>query len=303
MPEWRSHVSAPPAAVVCAAAILILQMGWGPRYPVFRDEFYYLACADHLAWGYVDHPPFSIAILAAWRAVFGDSIVALRALPSLAAAAVVLLTSALAGALGGDRFARTLAAVAVLAAPTVFGITGFYSMNAFDFIAWLLAAHLLVRLAGAARADQTRLWAILGVVLGLGLLNKVSVLVLGAGVAAALILTPLRSQLATRGPWLAAAIALLLFAPHVLWQVANGWPTLEFVRNAARLKNVALGPIGFAIAQVRDFGPLNAALWVPGLAWLAFGAGGRFRALALVFAVAFLSFMNGKAYYLAPALP
>lgn len=300
MREW---VRPPGGVALCAAAAFILQMGWGPRYPVFRDEFYYLACADHLAWGYVDHPPFSIAVLAAWRAVFGDSIVALRVLPSLAAAAIVLLTSGLADALGGEGFARILAAVAVLAAPTVFGITGFYSMNAFDFIFWLVAAHLLARLASSGAGAPTRLWTVLGVVLGLGLLNKVSVLALGAGLAAALVLTPLRSHLATRGPWIAASIALLLFAPHVLWQAHNDWPTVEFVRNAARFKNVDLGPGGFTLAQVRDFGPLNAVMWAAGLGWLAFGAGGRFRALAVVFVVAFLSFMNGKAYYLAPALP
>ena len=113
----------------------------------------------------------------------------------------------------------------------------------------------------------------------------------------------MRAHLATRGPWIAAAVAAALFAPHVLWQVRNDWPTLEFIRNAAERKNVVLGPVGFALAQVRDFGPLNALLWVPGLAWLLFGAGGRFRALGLVFVVAFLSFMNGKAYYLAPAMP
>jgi 4-amino-4-deoxy-L-arabinose transferase-like glycosyltransferase len=250
----------------------------------------------------VDHPPLSIALLAAWRALFGDSIVSLRVLPSLAGAAAVVLAAALAGALGAGPFGRTLAALAMLAAPTVFGITGFYSMNAFDLVFWLAAAHGLLRIA-TATGDRTRPWAVLGLVLGLGLLNKVSVLALGAGMGAALLLTPLRAQLATRGPWIAAAIAAALFAPHLAWQVANGWPTLEFMRNAARDKNVALGPAGFALAQVRDFGPLNALLWVPGAAWLLFGAAGRFRALGVVFAVAFLSFMNGKAYYLAPALP
>ena len=295
---WRI----PAGAIACAALLFGLQMGWGPRYPVFRDEFYYLACADHLAWGYVDHPPFSIAVLAAWRAVFGDSIVSLRVVPSLLGAASVLLAGGLAGSLGAGGFGRTLAALAMLAAPTVFGITGFYSMNAFDFVFWLAAAHLVLRIA-SADGDRTRLWAILGLVLGLGLLNKVSVLVLGAGIGVALVLTPLRAQLATRGPWIAAAIAALLFAPHVLWQVANDWPTLEFVRNAARDKNVVLGPVGFLVAQVRDFGPLNALLWIPGLGWLLFGAGGRFRALGIVFVVAYLSFMSGKAYYLAPALP
>src|SRR6185503_408297 len=43
------------------------------RYGWFRDEFYYLVCADHLALGYVDQPPLSIALLALWRATFGES--------------------------------------------------------------------------------------------------------------------------------------------------------------------------------------------------------------------------------------
>lgn len=289
-------------AWICSAAFLGLQLGWGPRYPVFRDELYYLACADHLAWGYVDHPPFSIFVLAAWRALFGDSLLSLRILPSLAGAATLLLTSELAGLLGGGRFSRTLAAAGVVAAPTFFGITGFYSMNAFDFVFWLLAAHLLARLSQADPATRARLWPLLGVVLGLGLLNKLSVGALGVGIAAAIVLTPLRSDLRTRGPWLAAALSLVLVAPHVVWQMQNGWPTVEFVRNAARFKNVNLGPVGFLVAQVRDFGPLNVLLWVPGLVWLIVGAGGRFRTLAIVFVMSYLVFMTGKAYYLAPAL-
>jgi len=288
---------------LCALVFFSLQMGFGPRYPVFRDEFYYLACADHPAWGYVDHPPLSIFVLAAWRGVFGDSIVSLRVLPSLMGASIVLLVSGLTGALGGERFARSLAAVAVLAAPTLFGITGFYSMNSFDLVFWLAAFHLLVRLTRIEPGESLTTWVLLGLVLGLGLLNKISVLVLSAGVAAALVLTPLRSHLRTRGPWIAAALALGIFAPHVLWQMQNDWPTAEFIRNAARYKNVNLGPLGFLLAQIRDFGPLNAAIWIPGLIWLAVAERARpHRGLAIVFVVAFLAFMGGKAYYLAPAI-
>ena len=301
--------SKPPTALIpksvwfCALAFFGLQMTFGPRYPVFRDEFYYLACADHPALGYVDHPPLSILILLVWRAIFGDSIYSLRVLPSLAGGLIVLLTSGLAGSMGGGGFARILAAVAVLAAPTVFGITGFYSMNAFDFLFWLAAFHLVIRLTRLEPSEATPVWIQLGAVLGLGLLNKISVLVLGAGVAAALVLTPLRSHLSKRGPWIAAALALAMFAPHILWQVQNDWPTAEFVRNASRYKNVSLGPWGFFTSQILDFGPLNSIFWIPGLVWLLFAERSRLaRGLGIIFVVAFLGFMSGKAYYLAPAM-
>jgi len=78
---------------------------------------------------------------------------------------------------------------------------------------------------------------------------------------------------------------------------------MEFIANAARYKNVALGPLGFLFAQIRDCGPLNALIWISGLGWLLVSARARpFRGLGLVFVVAFLSFMGGKAYYLAPAM-
>jgi hypothetical protein len=82
-----------PVALASAFAVLALHLATATGYGVFRDEFYYLACADHLDWGYVDHPPLSIAVLWAWRGLFGDSMFALRVLPSVCGAALVLLAS------------------------------------------------------------------------------------------------------------------------------------------------------------------------------------------------------------------
>jgi 4-amino-4-deoxy-L-arabinose transferase-like glycosyltransferase len=78
-------------------------------YGVFRDELYYIACARHLDWGYVDHPP--LVALIAWlaRAVVGDSWIALRILSAVAAASTVLLVGDTARDLGGGPWARRLA--------------------------------------------------------------------------------------------------------------------------------------------------------------------------------------------------
>ena len=101
---------------------------------MFRDEFYYLACADHLDWGYVDHPPLSILLLWVERAFLGDSVHAVRMLPALAGVALVWLAALLAREIGGGAFAQALAATASPSGPQYLGITGYFSMNAFDLL-------------------------------------------------------------------------------------------------------------------------------------------------------------------------
>ena len=62
----------------------------------FRDELYYIACSENLAWGYVDQPPLSIIILKIIRTIFGDSTIAIRLLPALSSGAFVFMTGLLA---------------------------------------------------------------------------------------------------------------------------------------------------------------------------------------------------------------
>jgi hypothetical protein len=231
---------------------------WG----YFRDELYYIACSKHLAWGYVDQPPFSIAMLALSRALLGDSLWAIRALPALAGATTVAFTGLLVHELGGRRFAQALACLAAVLPPVWLVVDHFFSMNALDTCFWTLAAWLLLR---ALAGGRTRSWIVLGVVLGLGLLNKVSMLWFVGGAFLGLLLSSHRAALRTRGPWLAAAIAALLFAPHVLWQVANGWPTLEFMRHASQDKMVRISVLEFAQQQVLVMSPVTLLVWLPGL--------------------------------------
>ncbi len=290
-----------PAAI--AAAHFLLHMLTNGNYGIFRDEFYYLDCADHLTWGYVDHPPLSIFLLAAVRSVLGDSIHAIRLLPALAGSAAILLTGRLAAELGGGRGAQALAALCVAVVPVYLVLTGFFSMNAFDLVVWATAFLLLARLI---RTGRQKLWLWLGLVLGLGLLNKISVLFLGAGLVVGVLLSPLRSHLRRPHIWLGGGIALLLFLPHILWQIAHGWPTLEFIRNATLYKNVHLAPHAFLGQQVLQMHPLAALAWIMGLAYLLIIPDGRrFAALGWIYVTALVVMMlqNSKPYYLAVAYP
>jgi hypothetical protein len=270
-------------------------------YGYHRDELYYLACADHLGFGYVDHPPFSILVLAVVRAVLGDSIGAIRVVSAVAGAAMVALVGVMVRQLGGGRLAQATAMVAALVAPFYITLGQYYSMNAFDLLVWGIAAHLLLRIV---HGGSPKLWLLLGVVLGIGVENKLSVLWLCFGLAVGLLLTRHRALLRTRWPWLGAAIAVALAAPHVAWQIAHGWPSLEFVRNATEHKIVPLGPVGFFKSQVKGMFIPAAPIWMAGLVFLLLRPGRPVRILGWVYAAVFALLVASpaaRAGYLAPA--
>ncbi|MCE5271821.1 glycosyltransferase family 39 protein [bacterium] len=272
------------------------------HYEYFCDEFYYLACAERLAWGYVDHPPLAPFLLSISRALFGDSIFALRLLPALAGGATVLLAGVLARELGGGRKAQALAALATLAAPVLLSIDSIYSMNAFRPLFWSGAFILTARIINSG---EGRWWLWLGVLLGVGLLNKVSLLWFGGGLAAALLLTGQRRWLLRPGPWLCAGIALLIFLPHLLWQAAHDWPTLEFMHNATHYKMKAVSLTEFVSQQVLAMNPLLPPLWLGGLfSLLVSRRGRRYSPLGIIFLAVFgLLAWEGKSRpdYIAPA--
>ena len=281
---------------------LLVASALGDHY--FRDEFYYLACSHRMDWGYVDHPPLCIALLWLIRHAAGDSLLTLRIAAAVVAAVTVWLTGSIARRLGAGGYGETLGMTAMGLAPVLLASASFYSMNVIDVFVWTLAARVLIAILDRPVLSR---WILLGVVLGLGLENKISVLWLGAGVAAGLLLTPARRLLRTPGPWLAAAVAGALFAPHVLWQIGHGWPTLEFIRNASQSKMQAKTPMAFVIDQVITMNPLLLPVWLGGLLYLLFAThAARYRALAIAFlTVAAILMLNrtSRSGYLSPTYP
>jgi hypothetical protein len=282
-------------------ATLVFFVATARGYGIFRDELYYIACGKHLAWGYVDQPPFVALIAWVAHALFGDSLVGLRLFPSLAAAGTVLLVGDTAGSLGGGRFARLVAQLLAATAPIYLGLFTIFSMNAFDVLIWAGLARLAAALLAGA---DPRLWIGFGALAGLGLENKVDVGLLGAGLAAGILLSRRFELLRSRWLWLGGALAGLLFLPHVLWQASHGWPTREFVAHAQAGKITVLGPLGFLAGQIGSVGPVAALAALSGLAWLLLAREARSaRALgwAAIVVLAIFAFSISKSYYYAPA--
>lgn len=288
--------------IALASAKLLFQLITFHGYGIFRDELYYLACSRHPAWGYVEFPPLIAVLTRAVTMLLGDSLFAIRLLPALAGAGLVVLTAMIARELGGGRFAQGLAGLAVMVVPAWMSIDHILNTNAFEPLFWAGCVWLAIR---AWNTGDARYWLGFGVVAGLGLENKHAMLFFGFGFVAGLLLTPLRKSLAQRDLWLGGIIAALIFLPNIIWEIRLGWPTLEFLENAVKYKNAILTPWQFfATELLLTVGAVP--IWIAGL-WFFFfhPRGKRYRALGWTYVTIFAALvaLHGKGYYLLPAYP
>ncbi len=300
----RRSSAEPIVIILFSAAALLVNILTNGRYGYFRDELYYIACAQHLAFGYVDQPPLSILLLRLSQVLLGSSLFAIRLLPALAGAATVAITGLIARELGGRAWAIALACAGSLCALFNLAVGNFFSMNAFEPLFWMGCVYLLVRIINGG---SPTLWLWFGVLLGLGLENKHSTAFLAAGIFIALLLTPERRHFAGKWIWFGGLLAFAIALPNILWQAQHHWPTYELLRNIAHSdKNVALSPVQFIGQQIVFMNPGTLPLWLAGLCWV-FGSrdGRRYMALGIIYMVMLAEFiiLQGKSYYLAPAYP
>jgi hypothetical protein len=286
-----------------ALAKLLIQFAGINHYGFFRDELYYMACGEHLAWGYIDQPP--LVALIAWfaRHAFGDSLFAVRLLPALAGAAVVFLTGWIARELGGGLFAQFLAALAMLFAPAFLAFDSFLSMNAFEPLFWLLCAWIAIRVVKGA---SPKLWLAFGAIAGLGLENKHTMLVFGFALVAGLLISGNGHLFKSKWIWIGGAIAFAMFLPNLIWEARNGWPQILVVRNAQEFKNVEIGPLRFFADQILFLQPIELPVWLAGIVWFfAAPEGKRFRFLGWTYFIVMTIFicLHGKSYYALPIYP
>jgi hypothetical protein len=255
----------------------LLKLGYG----YFIDEFYYIACSKRLAFGYVDHPPLSIWLLALSRALIGESLPALRLLPAIAVAATVFLTGRMARMLGCGVRGQVLAALAVLVAPAYVLIGGFYSMNPFELLIWTACGCLVIQIMRddgrdpRGYRDRAKRWLSLGLLVGVGLEFKHTMILYVVALLIGWIVSPSRRVLRTKHLIFGGLIAIAILLPNLIWQAQHGLPSLEFYRNAILLKNAPTAPIDVVLEQVLLMNPIALPLWLLGLWFCLVCAEGR----------------------------
>lgn len=297
MTDSRPAFALRPVVVVTAVVVVVLT-ALSARYGYHRDELYFLAAGDHLAWGYVDQPPLTPLLSRLSTAVFGDTVMGLRVVATLAGAGIVVTMALISRELGGSARAQTLAAISVAVAGQFLAVAHMVSTATFDLLAWLVICLFALKLL---RTSDGRWWIPLGVTLGLAAQNKYLVLLLVAALFVAVVVFGPRGIL--RNWWLlgGVAVALVVAGPNLWWQAVHGWPQLT-VASGISSDDGTENRLLFVPMQIVQLSPFLVPVWIAGFVHVvrrpSFRAVGYAYPLLCVLVLA----IGGKPYYVLPLL-
>jgi Dolichyl-phosphate-mannose-protein mannosyltransferase len=284
-----------------AIAVAVLHLATNGRYGFHRDELQFLSDARHLDWGFVAYPPVTPFLEHIGLSIFGLSLVGLRLFSVIAQAAVIVVTGLMARELGGGRLAQATTALAVALSPLPLFEGTEFQYSSFDFLWWVLVAYFMIRLL---KTDNPRWWLAIGIVVGVGLLTKYSIVFYVAGILGGLVLTRARRYFANKWFWTGIAVALLIFLPNFLWLVRHDFISYHFLQHIHN-RDVGEGRAeGFLKGQfLLNVNLLAAPVWLAGLVF--YLRDKRYRMLAWMYLIPVALFViaKGRFYYVSAAYP
>lgn len=207
-----------------------LHLSVSKNYGYFSDELYTIALSKHLAFGYVDLPPLVPAVVALWRMLFGESLFSVHVLSASIGVITLILVCQITRELGGKHFAVVLAGLGFIVSPVWLTFNSYLAYDGFDQLILSIFFLLLIKLI---KTENLRLWLPLGLVAGIALMTKATILFMGPGFVAALLIYKMRKHLLKPWPWIALGIFLLVISPYIIWEYLNNCPTLEYWQSYA----------------------------------------------------------------------
>jgi dolichol-phosphate mannosyltransferase len=218
-PRWRN---AAVALIVYAFALRLVYAGSVEMLP---EETYYWNYSRHLDLSYLDHPPMVAWLIRVATAVFGQTEFGVRAGALLCGAITSVFVYKLTRNLFGA--ATALAALLLVQALPFFFLSGLLMTPDAPLVAaWAASLYFLER---ALIGNQSRAWWFAGICLGLGMISKYTIALLGAVAAVFMVWDPQARRWWTRSePYVGALLALAIFSPVIIWNAQHEWASFAF---------------------------------------------------------------------------
>lgn len=273
----------------------LIQILGNRNYGFHRDELLHLSVAEHLDWGFMEFPPFIAVLgkLSGW--LFDYSLVGTRLFSSLAGCLILVLCFQMAKSLSGKTFAILLAGISCLSFWPFYRNHTLFQPVAFDQLFWTLGFYYLIRFVNT---KQGKYLLFTGLVLGLGLQTKYTILVWALAVFVGLIFYEKGRLFKNRWLYLAGLLALLLFLPNLLWQYENNFP---LIRHLQALGAQEGSSPDFGIAQLGY--PLTLVVGLLGVYFLNKQGKYRFLGIASIIIFSTMWMLGAKPYYLFSLYP
>jgi hypothetical protein len=287
------------ALIIYLALFKIIIHLINPEYGYHRDELFFLDIGNHYSFSNLDVLPLTPLYIKFITLLFGHSLKAVHFASSLCGAISIVLTCLITKELGGKRFAILLAGLSTLFSGfLIFG--ALFTYDSLDFLIVVTIIYLLVRLF---KEDKPIFWVFIGIVIGFGLLNKLTILFFCLSIFMVLLITPYRKYLKNRWIWIAVSISLILFMPFLVWQFNHDWYFINWANYYAGGNSYIASFPEFLWNQILPNNVINVPIWITGLTLLIFSKKWkqyRFFGYNYIFLFLLIYMLGGKFYFLIP---
>jgi hypothetical protein len=271
-------------------------------YELHRDEMLYFAQGHHLGFGYISTPPLIGFLAFVVQGIFGYSEFGIKLFPALAGAASIVIIALFIKEFGGKNLALVIACTGYLVSGAFLRSNSLFQPVSFDQFFWFLSSYLVFKMVNR---DNPKLWMWIGLLFGLGFLNKYSIVFFGFAIIMALLISEHRKLLLSKYFLIGALIGFIIITPNLIWQHYHNWPVVHHMLLLQKTQLINVSKIGFLIDQLMMCIPAI-LIWLSGLLTILFlrkEKKSRFISFTFIFVVSIIFLARGKSYYTLGAYP
>jgi hypothetical protein len=274
----------------------------GTIYELHRDEMLYFAQGLHLSFGYISTPPFIGFLAFVVQEIFGYSEFGIKLFPALAGAASIVIIALFIKEFGGKNLALIIACIGYLVSGAFLRSNSLFQPVSFDQFFWFLSSYLVFKMINRG---NPRIWMWIGLVFGLGFLNKYSIVFFVFAIITALLISEHRKLLRSKYFLFGILIGLIIITPNLIWQHYHNWPVVHHMVLLQQTQLINVSVFGFLADQIMMCVPAI-FIWLPGLFIILFlrrEKKHRFISYTFILVLSVILLARGKSYYTLGAYP